>query len=149
MGAEKVEPPGTVEKGRDAINQWLKTIELGFPELVLDNGAGLPRQTRISAASLGRLLLAAYRDPLMPEFVASLPLSAIDGTLRKRFRGEPLAGRAHIKTGTLDDVRAMGGYVLAADGRTFVVVSLQNYPGIHHGLGTRVQDTLLRWVFEQ
>ena len=85
----------------------------------------------------------------MAEFVASLPLSAVNGTLRKRFRGEPLAGRAHIKTGTIDDVRAMAGYVLAPDGCTFVVVSLHNYPGIHHGLGSLVQDALLRWVFEQ
>ena len=149
LGAEKIGTPGTPEKGRDAINKWLKTINLDFPELVLDNGAGLSRQVRISAESLGRLLIAAHRDPLMPEFVASLPLSAVDGTLKKRFRGEPLAGRAHIKTGTIDDVRAMAGYVLAPDGRTFVVVSLHNYPGIHHGLGTRVQDALLRWVFEQ
>ena len=149
LGAEKFGPPATVAKGRKALDQWLASLNLTFPELVIDNGAGLSRQTRISAASLGKLLLAAHANPLMPEFVSSLPLSAIDGTLRKRFRGEPLAGRAHIKTGTLDDVRAMGGYLLGPDGRTFVVVSLHNHPGIHHGLGTRVQDALLRWVFEQ
>ena len=141
MGAEKLGIPGTAEKGKKAIDEWLTSRNLHFPELVVDNGAGLSRSARISAASLGELLLAAHRSPFMPEFVASLPLSAIDGTLRKRFRGEPLAGRAHIKTGTLDDVRAMAGYLMGPDGRTFVVVSLHNYPGIHHGLGTRVQDT--------
>lgn len=149
MGAEKYGPPATLSKGRRAISEWLTTLGLSFPELVVDNGSGLSRRTRINAESLGRLLLAAHQNPLMPEFVSSLPLSATDGTLSKRFKGEPLAGRAHIKTGTLDDVRAMGGYVLGKDGRTFVVVSLHNYPGIHRGLGTQIQDDLLRWVFKQ
>ena len=149
MGLETLGPPATLSKGRQSISDWLTRFGLSFPELMVDNGSGLSRRTRISAASLGQLLLAAHNDPLMPEFVSSLPLTAIDGTLRKRFKGEPLAGRAHIKTGTLDDVRAMGGYVKVKDGRTFVVVSLHNYPGIHHGLGTEIQDALLRWVFEQ
>ena len=149
MGAKKFGTPGTTQKGRKALEEWLVGLNLNLPELVIDNGAGLSRETRISARSLAELLLEAHRSPLMAEFVSSLPLAAIDGTLRKRFRGEPLAGRAHIKTGTLDDVRAMGGYLLVPDGRTFVVVSLHNHPGIQNVLGTRVQNVLLRWVFKQ
>jgi len=149
LGAERYGPPGTLEKGRRAVDEWLAGRGLEMPGLVLDNGSGLSRDARASARSLGRLLLAAYRSPYMPELVSSLPLSGIDGTLRRRFRDEPLAGRAHIKTGTLDDVRAMGGYLQARSGRRFVVVSLQNYPGVQYGRGTEVQNALLRWLFEQ
>ena len=149
LGAERFGPPGTVAKGRNAIVDWLAKHDLDFPELVLDNGAGLSRETRISARSLGRLLLAAYQSPLMPEFVASLPLAAVDGTLRRRFRREALAGRMHLKTGTINHVKAVAGYVLSRSGRTFVVVVLHNQSGVQAGPGTAVQNELLRWVFEQ
>ncbi len=149
LGAEHEGAPGTLEKGRAAVAAWLADNGLDFPELVLDNGAGLSRETRISPRSLGTLLLGAYRSPFMPEFIASLPLAAIDGTLARRFKGEAMQGRAHLKTGTLDNVKAMGGYLLSRSGRTFVVVAIQNYPGIQYGLGTQVQDELLRWVYQR
>ena len=65
----------------------------------MENGSGLSRIERISAASLGALLLAACRSPVMPEFIASLPLVAVDGTMRRRLPGDGVAGQAHIKTG--------------------------------------------------
>ena len=84
----------------------------------------------------------------MPEFVSSLPLSAVDGTLRRRFRSAPFAGRAHMKTGLLDHVRAIGGYLVGRSGRVMAVVVLHNHPGIHNGPGTRVQDAVLDWVYD-
>ena len=149
LGAERVDTPATIDKGRAAIDDWLKRSGLQFPELFMDNGSGLSRQSRISARSLGDLLRYAYHSPLMPEFVSSLPLSAVDGTLRKRFKDHDMAGRLHVKTGTIDDVRTMGGFLHAADGRTFVVVTLHNHRGIQYGTGTLVQDALLKWLYEQ
>jgi len=149
LGAEAYGPPGTPEKARAAVSAGLEALGLDFPELVIDNGAGLSRDARISAESLGRLLLAAHAHPYMPEFAASLPIAALEGTMRRRFRDEPLAGRVRAKTGQLDDVKAMAGYVLSESGRTFAVVSLHNHPGIHWGRGREVQDALLRWVFRQ
>jgi len=149
LGAERFKPPATYRKGRDAIGQWLTRFGLDFPELFVDNGAGLSRHTRICARSLGRLLMTAYESPLMPEFVSSLPLSAVDGTLRKRFKNKPLARRIHLKTGTIDDVRSMGGYLLTKDGRTLVVVSLHNYPGVQIGTGTEIQNALLEWLYDR
>jgi D-alanyl-D-alanine carboxypeptidase/D-alanyl-D-alanine-endopeptidase (penicillin-binding protein 4) len=94
------------------------------------------------------MLRLAWTSPLMPEYVSSLPLSAVDGTLRRRFNGAPLAGRMHMKTGLLDDVRAIGGYLVSRSGRVMAVVVLHNHPGVHNGPGTGVQDALLDWVFE-
>lgn len=149
LGAVRYGAPGTTEKGEQAIMDWLRRNHLDFRGLVLDNGAGLSRETRISARSLGQLLLRAHADPYMPEFVSSLPIPGVDGTLRHHFRGTPLVGHAHLKTGSLDNVKAIAGYVQARSGRTFVVVSLQNYPGIQWGRGFEIQRALLEWVYRQ
>jgi serine-type D-Ala-D-Ala carboxypeptidase/endopeptidase (penicillin-binding protein 4) len=114
---------------------------LTMPELVLDNGAGLSRIERISAGSLARLLVDAYASPTMPEFMSSLPLAGIDGTMRTR---SAAFGHAHIKTGLLNEVRAIAGYVLAESGRRYAVVFLINHP--HAGAGQPAQDALLDWV---
>ena len=138
--------PGTVEKGRRAVKRWLASQGLDAPALFLDNGAGLSREVRIRADTLGRLLGHAYRSPLRPEFVATFPLAGVDGTLAKRFRDSAVTGRAHLKTGLLNGVRALAGYVHGAAGKHYVVVALQNYPKVHKAAGTRVQNALIEWL---
>ena len=149
LGVERFGPPATVESGRRAASEILRDNGLKFPELRIDNGAGLSRETRISARSLGELLLAADDSDFRAEFVSSLPLSGMDGTMRRRFRGAELAGRMHIKTGRLDDVFAMAGYVRSRSGREFVVVAIQNDTDAHRGTGEEVQSALLKWVYMQ
>jgi D-alanyl-D-alanine carboxypeptidase/D-alanyl-D-alanine-endopeptidase (penicillin-binding protein 4) len=114
LGADMAGAPASVDKTGRVIRQWLAGKGLSFPELALENGSGLSRIERISAKSLGELLLAAYKSPVMPELMASLPLAAVDGTMKKRLSGAEVAGQAHIKTGTLSGVRAIAGYVLDA-----------------------------------
>ena len=114
---------------------------------MLDNGSGLSRAERISAAGLGDLLLAAWRSPVMPELMASLPLAGVDGTLKKRLGDSPAAGRAHLKTGYLEGVRALAGYVLDGSGKRWVVVCLINGPRAQ--AGKPAMDALLRWVAER
>ncbi|MDH3413313.1 MAG: D-alanyl-D-alanine carboxypeptidase/D-alanyl-D-alanine-endopeptidase [Gammaproteobacteria bacterium] len=149
LGAERYGEPGTVEKGRAAIRDWLQRTGIDTESLVVDNGSGLSRDARASSRLLGELLLEAYRSPYMPEFIASLPLSAMEGTMESRFRDNPLKGRMHMKTGLIDHVRSMGGFMLSRNGRTFVIVLLQNHVNVHRRIGTQIQDALLQWVFEQ
>ena len=144
LGAVGAGAPASVDKTGRVIRQWLAGKGLSFPELALENGSGLSRIERISAKSLGELLLAAYKSPVMPELMASLPLAAVDGTMRKRLSGAEVAGQAHIKTGTLAGVRAIAGYVLDARGRRVVVVFIVNHANA--GNAQPVQDALLRWV---
>jgi D-alanyl-D-alanine carboxypeptidase/D-alanyl-D-alanine-endopeptidase (penicillin-binding protein 4) len=144
LGAAGAGAPASVEKTGRVIRQWLAGKGLSFPELVLENGSGLSRIERISAKSLGELLLAAYKSPVMPELMASLPLAAVDGTMKKRLSGADVAGQAHIKTGTLSGVRAIAGYVLDARGRRVVVVFIVNH--VNAGNAQPVQDALLRWA---
>ncbi|MBF2758987.1 MAG: D-alanyl-D-alanine carboxypeptidase/D-alanyl-D-alanine-endopeptidase [Ectothiorhodospiraceae bacterium AqS1] len=149
IGAHRGQAPGTVEKGREAIRQWLEAKRIESAGLFLDNGSGLSRQSRVTARTLGEILLAAHEGPLMAEFVSSLPLLGIDGTLKRRLKKTGLVGRVHAKTGLIDDVRSLAGYLHGADGRDFVVVVLHNQPGAHYGQGTRLQDSLLRWLWER
>jgi serine-type D-Ala-D-Ala carboxypeptidase/endopeptidase (penicillin-binding protein 4) len=147
LGAAAEGAPATPEKSVRVIRQWLADKGLAFPELVLENGAGLSRIERLSASSLGQLLLAAYRSPLMPELIASLPLAAADGTMKKRLANAGVAGRAHMKTGSLDGVRAIAGYLLDAQGRRMVVVFIVNHPNALNAQA--VQDALLDWVYRR
>lgn len=138
-------PAGPAD-GAAAIQAWLTRRDLKMPELVLENGAGLSRQERISAASLGRLLQAAWHSAVMPEFMASLPIAGSDGTMKKRVPGQGVVGQAHIKTGTLDGVKSMAGYVLDQQGRRWIVVCLVNHP--RAALATPAMDALLQAVWK-
>jgi D-alanyl-D-alanine carboxypeptidase/D-alanyl-D-alanine-endopeptidase (penicillin-binding protein 4) len=149
LGAEKFAVPGTEEGGRQVVENWLKEKNLYFEELKLDNGSGLSRESRLSAEVIGGVLRYAWQSPFMPEYLSSLSLSGLDGTLARRFRNEPLTGKAHIKTGRLDNVAAIAGYVQARSGNMYAVVALQNYTDVHRGPGEEVQAALLRWVYEQ
>jgi D-alanyl-D-alanine carboxypeptidase/D-alanyl-D-alanine-endopeptidase (penicillin-binding protein 4) len=136
--------PATLDKSDRATRDWLTKRGLSFPELTIDNGAGLSRTARISARHLGELLAAAWKSPLMPEYVASLPLAAVDGTMRKRLNNSPVAGRAHIKTGYLDEVRANAGYVIDSHGHMLAVVFLVNHPAARHA--QPALEAFLEWV---
>lgn len=147
LGAERFGPPGTTDKGRRAVAAWLERRGIDLPHLHLVNGSGLARETRISARGLGRVLLAGERSRFWPELAASLPLASLDGTMRRRLARDPEASRARIKTGLLDGVRSMAGYVRTRGGRIYAVVSLQEHPNVHRGgRGTAVQDALLGWL---
>jgi len=148
LGAEKHGAPGTPEKARQAIAEWLDGRGLDFPELLIDNGSGLSRETRISARSLGRMILDAWQHPYMAELVASMPISAVDGTMKRRYPGD-MAGRLHLKTGRLDEVSAVAGVMMSRSGHRYVVVVIQNDRDAHRGVGEDIQDVILRWVFDR
>ena len=139
--------PGTPQRGALVIAGWLAEKGIAAPELVVENGSGLSRNERISAQTMARMLVAAYRSPVMPEFISSLPLVGYDGTMRNRLKGRGVAGNAHIKTGRLEDVRAVAGYVLAASGKRYAVVCIINHRNADRGL--EAQDALLQWVYER
>ena len=147
LGAKMYGPPGTTKKGIAAVRAWLAAQKLDDPALQLDNGAGLSRDTRVSAALLGQLLRYVYRQSYMPEFIASLPVAGYDGSMAHRFNDEPVLGHAHIKTGLLDFVQSMAGYVTTATGKRYVVVLLHNHPRAHTKAAERLQDQVIRWTY--
>lgn len=147
LGAEMLKLPGRTDRSVQVVQAWLAEKKLDFPELVLENGSGLSRQERISAANMGRLLLEAWRSAVMPELMSSLPLVAYDGTMRRRLRFESIAGQAHIKTGSLSDARTLAGYVLDQRGQRHVVVMFISHANA--AAAQPAQDALLQWVYER
>ncbi len=137
--------PATLARSDKAIRQWLASNALDFPELVIENGSGLSRKERISAHHMGKLLLTAFQSPVMPEFIASLPIVAVDGTMKNRLIGTPVNGMAHMKTGTLNGVRALAGYMLDKFKRRVIVVFFVNHPNA--GQAWPALDLLLHWVY--
>ena len=146
LGALRYGAPATLAKGAAALREWLEAQGLELPELVLENGAGLSRVERISAASLTALLRLAVRRPLMHDFIASLPALGLEGTLQKRLADTPMAGRAWLKTGSLNGVRNLAGYVMDAKGRRHILVFLINHP--QAAMATAAQDAAIEWVYK-
>ncbi len=132
----------TEDEARAVLAGWLRArLGAAADGLVVVNGSGLARETRISARALGLLLQWAWRSPAMPEFASSLPLNGIDGTLR---RSGSTPGRAHLKTGSMRGVAAVAGYVLADTGRRYVLVAIVNDPNA--GAARPVLDAAIDWV---
>ncbi len=149
VSAEVLGEPGTEAGGRKVVGDWLQQNGLEFSTLAVDNGAGLSRDGRISASDFGAMLRLAWQKPYMPEFLSSMSLPGLDGTLSHRFRNNPVKGNAHLKTGSLDHVTAIAGYLQSRSGRRFAVVALQNHTDVHRGPGQEVQEALLRWLYDQ
>ncbi|MFZ2524388.1 MAG: D-alanyl-D-alanine carboxypeptidase, partial [Candidatus Ferrigenium altingense] len=133
-----------LEHSTRAVQGWLQKQQLDFPELVLENGAGLSRSERISAAHLAQLLQHAAAHPLSAEFAASLPILGVDGSVKKRLRESAAASHAHLKTGTLEGVKTLAGYVRTQGGKEWVVVFFINHPNAKYGQAA--QDALIEWV---
>lgn len=145
MGAERFGPPGTEEKGARAVLAWAEERGLKLADLVIENGSGLSRSARVSPMELALLLRAAHQSRFAPEFIASLPLAGVDGTLRSRMRDSP-PGTVRLKTGHLDGVTAVAGYVTSATGRTYVLVSIVNDERSDFGAGDPVHAALVEWI---
>ncbi|KDB50823.1 D-alanyl-D-alanine carboxypeptidase/D-alanyl-D-alanine-endopeptidase [Sphaerotilus natans subsp. natans DSM 6575] len=135
--------PATFEAARAEVQALALARGCREGELVIDNGSGLSRQERITPRCLGRLLQWAWRQPWMPELLASLPVAGIETTAR-RMTGA--SGRAHLKTGTLDGVAAIAGYVHGDDGRRHALVAILNHPKAGGAQARAVLDEIVRWA---
>jgi D-alanyl-D-alanine carboxypeptidase/D-alanyl-D-alanine-endopeptidase (penicillin-binding protein 4) len=137
--------PATTARAADAVRRWLAARKLAMPGLVMENGSGLSRSERASAAGLNRLLVAANASNVREEFVSSLAVAAVDGTVERRFTNGAVAGQALLKTGSLEGVRAVAGYVIAAPARGFTVLDI-----VTHKRAARAGaalDYLVQWVY--
>ena len=133
---------GSMDSATAAVQQWWRSRLGDTPPPDVDNGSGLSRTGRISASSLGAMLQAVWKSPTMPEFISSLPIAGIDGTLRRSRVRVP--GSSHLKTGTLNDASALAGYVLGNNGRYYVMVAMANSPNA--GAARPAFEALVDWI---
>jgi D-alanyl-D-alanine carboxypeptidase/D-alanyl-D-alanine-endopeptidase (penicillin-binding protein 4) len=139
-------PETTFERADHAVRSWMRAHQIDDTGLLLENGSGLSRIERITPNQMGGLLKAGLSSNWAPEFQSSLPIVAVDGTMRRRLKNSPAAGHARLKTGSLHDVAAVAGYVPDASGKLCVVVGMVNTDLVAHGKGRAVLDALVDWV---
>ncbi|NTX06071.1 D-alanyl-D-alanine carboxypeptidase/D-alanyl-D-alanine-endopeptidase [Myxococcus sp. CA051A] len=121
MGAEGRGQPGSFTKGVEVVEQFLeRDVGISRGTYVMKNGSGLNDANRFSAAQLNKLLRhMSIRFPFAPEYLSSVPIAGKDGTLKYRFEGSDAVGKLRAKTGTLEGVSALSGYVTSAGGERF------------------------------
>ena len=121
-----------------AVRNWMRLRGINDAGFVIENGSGLSRLERITPVQLGALLKAGQRSAWAPEFLSSMPIVAVDGTMRRRLKDSPAAGHARMKTGALSNVVAIAGYVRDALGQQCVVVAMINSGRVGDGRGRAV-----------
>ncbi|MEY4577779.1 MAG: hypothetical protein RL701_2482 [Pseudomonadota bacterium] len=113
IGAERTHKAGSTADGIAVVQSTLRKLKLPCDNITLVNGSGLFQGNLVTTDLLSQLLLMLYRNPsLRTEFVAHLAVGGVDGTLAKRFRSLPVTRIVRAKTGTLDDVIALSGFIL-------------------------------------
>lgn len=133
---------GSFEGSRDTLQRWWRD-RLGGEQPVFDNGSGLSRDERMSAQGLARLLQFAWQSGFMSELMSSLPVTGLDGTL-KRSKAQAIA---HLKTGSLRDVAGIAGYVDSNSGKRLILVAILNHPNAN--AARAALDALVDWTAQQ
>lgn len=146
MAAEEKSIPAKTEEGIQVIKAFLEDRGMDTSHLQLQNGSGLSRDVRVDAQLMMDVLLDAYQSPNAAEFIASLPINGIDGTMRSRLKGEASEGMAHIKTGRLDHVVALAGIVQSRKGKRYALAFMINHKDVHRGVGNDIGDLLIDWL---
>jgi D-alanyl-D-alanine carboxypeptidase/D-alanyl-D-alanine-endopeptidase (penicillin-binding protein 4) len=153
LGLEKMGKPTDILSSEKVIHAWLNQRGLQFPELIIENGSGLSRNEAISARNLNKLLISGQELPISDVFLSTLPLVGSEGTVRHRLINQmrnflhlKKKPEARIKTGSLDNVRTISGYVFSKSGRIYAVTSFINDPKANRGQD--IHDQLLTWLLE-
>ena len=136
----------TATRAEAEVREWFSRHNIRSHGLVLDNGSGLSRSERITPSQMTALLMAGVRSNWVPEFLASLPIAGLDGTMRRRLPDSAVAQRARLKTGTLKNVVALAGYVPDANNELCVVAAFINHPLAVSSVAEPILDALIDWV---
>ena len=130
---------GNAVNTKAVIDAWWRE-RFGQEPPFMDKGSGLSREARITPQALAGLLQWVWLQPFMPELMASLPLTGVDGTLKR----SKSTASAHLKTGSLRDVMGVAGYVDAAQGQRYVLVVIVNHSNAYQA--RPVIDALIDWT---
>lgn len=136
----------TAARAELVVRNWLRQRGIDDSGLVLDNGSGLSRSERVKPVQMAAMLQAAQKSLWMPEFLTSLPIAGLDGTMKRRLKNGPATMRARVKTGALKNVVAIAGYVPDANGELCIVAAMVNHELAGNGNGRKALDTLLEWI---
>jgi D-alanyl-D-alanine carboxypeptidase/D-alanyl-D-alanine-endopeptidase (penicillin-binding protein 4) len=130
MAAERFGPPGTTGLGTEIVTAYIAGLGLDTTRLVIADGSGDSRYNLTSAEAIVALLAAMARhEELFPVWYNTLPVAGVNGTLSRRMKGTPAEANVRAKTGTIQGVSSLSGYVTDADGEQLVFsILMQNFP---------------------
>jgi D-alanyl-D-alanine carboxypeptidase/D-alanyl-D-alanine-endopeptidase (penicillin-binding protein 4) len=137
---------GTADSGRAVVRRQLEAWGIDSSQAAIRDGSGLSRRNFISPQAVVRILDEMRRSPHFDAWYQALPIGGVDGTIRERMRGSLAAGNVRAKTGTLDRVRSLSGYVTTADGHVLLFSMLANNHPVPTREVERVQDALLAYL---
>ncbi len=146
LDAELNGPPARLDRLTDNARRWARSRAIDAETIVIENGSGLSRIERLTAAGLAQILEYGVTAPWSTEFIASLPVAGIDGTLSKRLAGGSAQGRAFLKTGTLAGVKALAGYLVPPDGRKLLFVCFVSHPNAEAAVPA--MDAAVEWFMQ-
>jgi D-alanyl-D-alanine carboxypeptidase/D-alanyl-D-alanine-endopeptidase (penicillin-binding protein 4) len=145
LGAKVYGAPTTTHRGRKAVEKIIRNSGgMGGGSFYIDNGSGLSRNAKLNAKMVGVLLEDAY-DAYGAEWMKTLAIGGIDGTIKKRFRGTSAHGRAFMKTGTLKRVKNIAGYVKSRDGNLYSVTVLVS-SRVARYRANKLQTQIIQWL---
>ncbi len=145
LGAKMYGAPATLSKGQQAVKYILKSRRaLHGSTLKIDNGSGLSRTSRLTAKGLAYMYDDAYTR-YGTRWMKTLSIAGVDGTIKRRFRGTAVRNRAWMKTGTLNRVKNIGGYVKSKSGRMYTVVILVNTKQ-GRWKAAKLQNDIIKWL---
>ena len=133
---------GIPDSGAAVITRQLKAWGVDSTGVVVYDGSGLSRHDLVSPETMVKVLSAIQRDTAFQVFYDALPIAGVDGTISNRMRGTAAQNNIHAKTGTIEFVRSLSGYVSTADNERLIFSFLSNHFTTPVSEITRVQDAV-------
>jgi len=139
---------GSLTVGLETLNSFdAQDVGIGPGETCLSDGSGLSREDLVAPSAVVKLLFYMARSPLFPVFFDSLPVSGMDGTLEGRFAEERARGKIHAKTGTVEHVNALSGYMDLPSGRRLAFSILANNHPMKEKAGAATLDAVAMEIY--
>jgi D-alanyl-D-alanine carboxypeptidase/D-alanyl-D-alanine-endopeptidase (penicillin-binding protein 4) len=133
---------GSADSGARVVRDQLLAWGARPDGFVIRDGSGLSRHNVVTPETIVLVLDAMRRSAHADVFLAALPIAGVDGTIRTRMRGTAAQGNLRAKTGTLDMVRSLSGYVTTPSGRTMLFSVLANNFRVPNRDVEMVQDAI-------
>ena len=144
LAVHKYGEPGTSFNGVKVISDYMESLGFGVDNFKIVDGSGLSHENRLSPNQIVAVLLDMYRDQsVYPEYIASLAVMGLDGSTVDRLSNIPEASRARVKTGTLEKVSALSGYLQSLDGEHIAFSILMNDLNCNISTALRIQDKII------
>ncbi|MBI3484061.1 MAG: D-alanyl-D-alanine carboxypeptidase/D-alanyl-D-alanine-endopeptidase, partial [Acidobacteria bacterium] len=140
---------GSTAAALKVVQEFLKSIGIPEGDVSTYDGSGLSRRNLITPRATVTLLAWAAKQPWTEQFIATLPISAQDGTLSERMKDTPAAGRIHAKTGSLGNVNALSGFADTLHGTRVVFSMFGNAHNLRGAEATAVHDSLCIALVEE